>query len=77
MCACSDADTDLVHEDLNTGVQARSHSVVQDTLEPLLFPHDRIQEVGLVDVLRHLLVKVDLNHALDRVTDMDELKELK
>lgn len=68
--------THLVHEDFDTGVQPSCDRIVQYRLESLLFPHDGVQKIGLVDIARQFLVKVDLDHRLNRIANMDELKEL-
>jgi hypothetical protein len=68
--------TDLIHQDLDTGVEARSHGIVKDRFESLLLSHDGIEEIGLIDVFRHFLVEIDLSHRLDRISDMDQFEEL-
>lgn len=65
-----------MHQHLDAGIEAGGDGVVQNTFKALLLAHDGVQKVGLVHILRNLLVKVDLCHALDRVADVDKLKEL-
>lgn len=48
---CGASSTNLVHEYLCPCVQPRGDTIVERILKLLLLPYDRVQKVGLVDVL--------------------------